>query len=275
MLKHNNLLVGLLFVLSGSIINAKASWLTFEPRPFRPIVSDVKEVKFDYIVLNEKRVNATIGSHYPIVHVASDANQLFQLGCFALTLNRLQIKEGFAFDLNSYDAVFGAYTDYRRGAWSASFRYTHTSTHLSEGYYRSANEDITSFRYSREHLQFLNDYTWRLLATDLRALVGLTWVNASVSPDDIRGKNLYGLMAGAEIEFSTLWFLQPFISVTVSAQTETNYFVSKSLAFGIKFKGSGEGNFRLVAHYFDGIDPRGNFYLKKTEFFGMGLAYFF
>ena len=57
----------LLAALAATPLAAKATWLTFDTRPFRPIAADLKEIKFDYIVLNEKRVNATIGAHYPIL----------------------------------------------------------------------------------------------------------------------------------------------------------------------------------------------------------------
>jgi len=265
----------ILFVLFSQTLNAKATWLKFDNRPFRPIVSDLKEIKFDYIVLNEKRVNATMGSHYPIFDLETDGQQQLQVGIFGLGFNRLQIKDGFAFDLNSYDAVFGAYADYKIGAMAFTFRYAHTSTHLSEGYYKSNNEEISVFRYSREHLQWMADYTLKFSDASIRFLGGFTWVNASVSPVDIRDEFLIGMQTGLEIELPTILVFQPFASFLLYAQTENNYRVNKSLAFGVKIKGDGLNSFRMMIHYFEGIDPRGNFYTKSTEFWGIGGAYYF
>lgn len=262
-------------LLSAGGIHAKIQWLKFDHRPFRPIVSDLKEIKFDYVVLNEKRVNATIGGHYPILDLRAENDQHAQVGLFGLGFNRLQIKDGFAFDLNSYDAVFGAYADYRVGQLGFTFRYAHTSTHLSEGYYKSNNEEISAFRYSREHLQLISDYHFKLPFIDLRLLAGFTWVNASVSPVDIRDAFLIGMQAGLEFELPAIGVFQPFFSALFYAQTENNYRVNKSLAFGVKINGDSAGSFRIIAHYFEGIDPRGNFYQKNTEFWGMGIAYFF
>ena len=265
----------LLWLVSLQVLHAKATWLKFENRPFRPIVSDLKEIKFDYIVLNERRVNATIGSHYPIFDLINDGQQHFQVGIFGLGLNRLQIKDSFAFDLNSYDAVFGAYADYQTGPVGFSFRYAHTSTHLSEGYYRSNNEEISVFRYSREHLQLMSDYTLKFSEASIRFLGGFTWVNASVSPVDIRDAFLIGMQTGLEIELPSFSVFQPFVSLLFYAQTENNYRVNKSVAFGLKMNGEGLNSFRIMIHYFDGIDPRGNFYTKSTEFWGIGGAYYF
>ena len=274
-MKPKKMIMLLSALLCTGIAEAKASWLTFVTRPYRPIVSDPKEIKFDYIVLNERRVNATIGGHYPILQIDADEDRHFQTGIFGLGFNRLQIKDGFAFDLNSYDAYFGAYADYKMGAVAFSFRYAHTSTHLSEGYYKSNNEEISAFRYSREHLQLLTDYRFRFALIDWRVLGGFTWVNASVSPVDIRDAFLIGVLAGAEAELPAFWSMQPFVSFMLTAQTENNYTVSKSLAFGIKLRGDSESSFRIMAHYFSGIDPRGNFYTKSTEYWGMGIAYYF
>ncbi|MFO1471642.1 MAG: DUF1207 domain-containing protein [Turneriella sp.] len=264
----------LLAALAATPLAAKATWLTFDTRPFRPIAADLKEIKFDYILLNEKRVNATIGAHYPILDLQLEGDHRIQTGIFGLGFNRLQIKDGFAFDLNSYDAVFGAYTDYRTGPFALSFRYTHTSTHLSEGYYVSNNESSSAFRYSREHLQLMGDYTFHFAATDFRLIGGFTWVNASVSPVDIRDAFLIGMQAGFEVDFPRIGPVQPFASFLAYAQTENNYRVNKSLAFGLKLRGESASSFRIMAQYFEGIDPRGNFYLKNTEFWGLGIAYF-
>lgn len=274
-MKFKKIICGCALLIAAESIHAKLQWLKFDTRPFRPISSDLKEVKFDYIVLNEKRVNATIGGHYPIFDWDIDAKGRVQVGIFGLGFNRLQIKDGFAFDLNSYDAVFGAYADYKTGPVSFSFRYAHTSTHLSEGYYVSKNEEISVYRYSREHLQLMADYNFKLGFLDMRLIGGLVWVNASVSPVEIRDANLFGMQAGAEVELPAFSVFQPFASFLASTQTETNYFVSKSVAFGVKINGSGVGSFRLMGHYFSGIDPRGNFYTKQTEFWGFGVAYFF
>lgn len=274
-MKTKKILTTLACLICLEAAEAKARWLTFEHRPYRPIASDLKEVKFDYIVLNEKRVNATIGGHYPIFDMTMEEQRHFQTGIFGLGFNRLQIKDGFAFDLNSYDAVFGAYADYKTGPVGFSFRYTHTSTHLSEGHYTSNNEPISVFRYSREHLQLMSDYNFQLIGLDMRLLGGFTWVNASVSPVDIRDAFLIGMQAGFEVDFPQFWCFQPFASFLAYAQTENNYRVNKSVAFGLKIKGDGLSSFRIMAHYFEGIDPRGNFYTKESEFWGLGVAYFF
>ncbi len=262
-----------LLLLLNSPLLASSQWLKFDSRPFRPLGADVNEIKFDYIVLNNNRVNATMGAHYPVYQYHKD-DQKFQMGIFGLGFNRLNY-DGFNFDLNSYDAIFGVYADYRKGATSFSLRYTHISTHLSEGVLVNGNEDHAVFRYSREHLRFLIDHRFTLGPFILRPYTGFTWVVAAVSPDELKNRLLIQGQLGAEVYLSSFGFVQPFVAFDLSAATEHNYFVNKSLVAGLRFMGDSEASFRLQFQYYKGKDPRGNFYSKDDEFYGAGIAYYF
>ena len=267
----------LYLILCFSQLFAANRWLSYAPRPFRPIQANFLEPRFEYSVLTNNRFNIVFGSHYPIFETKKEKNDtipVIQIGMAGAVFNRMQITNGLNFQSNSYDPIFGIYLDFVKENYSFSTQIAHISTHLSEGVFNAQLEKETNFRFSREQVKFLGGYTFNVFHFSHRIHSGTTIVFSSVSPSDLRDKLLFAFQAGFDSSIKLWANMRAFITVDVNARTEQNFSVNKHIVFGLRFYGETGSYFSLQATYYEGHDPRGNFYINKDEFWGLGISYY-
>jgi hypothetical protein len=274
-----SLFVILILAVLNKGINSEFNFFKWENRPYRPMYADTLEIKFDYMILNEDRMNTTMGGYYPIFSWKEGSSEKYkfkhnlQIGGDCIVFNRLFYKGDLGWDLNSLDPIFGPYADYRLDEFSFTYRFHHISTHLSEGIFENKREKISTLRYSREHSQFLASHDFYFI----RYYGGFTHVVHNSTPIELRGDFLFGLQFGLEIYLPRIYFIEPYFAFDFNGKSEIDFHLGKSLVFGLKFsefQSYNDSSFHILFQYYEGIDPRGNFYNKKTKFYGFGGAFF-
>jgi hypothetical protein len=176
-------------------------------------------------------------------------------------------------DLVNADYTVGLLTSYRTGPFAGFLRFHHQSSHLGDEFILNSQPPINRINLSFEELDIKISYelaSWFRIYGGGGMLVGR-------DPSDLkRGTS----QVGTELTSPwTLWGgkVRPVAYADFQANARSNWRVASSVMAGLQFENARIGDRRLqvLAEYFGGPSPNGQFYTQDTEWFGVGVHLYY
>ena len=241
---------------------------------FRPLIADPKQPQF-FVSLNRFRSS---GELYTLASVGF--GETFGLYRFfgSREGDGLQLSvEGalfaqFNMDTPSYNLLNADYTigipvTYRHGDNSLRFRIYHQSSHLGDELLLSANPpDRVNLSYEAIELIYSREWRgWRLYGGGEYLIHN--------EPTDLKP-----MSAHWGIEYRSIKPLifngRPIVGIDMKSLEEHNWAIDTSVKAGFEFghPNPGQRRLRVMAEWYKGFDPRGQFYINKVEYYGMGVS---
>jgi len=241
---------------------------------FRPLLADPKQPQF-FVGFNSFR---SLGMRYTRASVGF--GETFGLYRFfgSSEGNGLQLSmEGALFaqfnmdspssDLINTDYTFGIPVTYRHGDNSLRFRIYHQSSHLGDELLLSADHP-ERVNLSYEAVELIYSREWR----GWRGYGGGECL-VHRSPENLERKSAHW---GIEYRGSKplVWNGRPIAGVDMKSFEENNWAIDTSVKAGLEFghPNPGQRRLRLMAEWYKGFDPHGQFYNNKVEYFGLGVS---
>ena len=170
-------------------------------------------------------------------------------------------------DLINADYTIGIPVTYRYGDNSLRFRLYHQSSHLGDELLLSANHpDRVNLSYESTELIYSRD--WR----EWRVYGGGEYL-VHKEPSDLKPT-----IAHWGLEYRSarplLWSGRPIAGVDMKCTEENNWSVDTSIKAGLEFghPNPGQRRLRLMAVWYSGYDPHGQFYNNKVDYYGMEVS---
>ncbi|MEP6958185.1 MAG: DUF1207 domain-containing protein [Nitrospirota bacterium] len=176
-------------------------------------------------------------------------------------------------DLVNADYIAGLLASYRTGPFSGFLRLHHQSSHLGDEFILNSRTPVNRINLSFEEVDLKIAYD---LTSWLR-IYGGGGVLVGRDPKELkRGTS----QTGAELTSPwTLWGgkVRPVAYVDAQANERSNWRVASSIMAGIQFEEAriGDRKLQLLAEYFSGPSPNGQFYNQNTEWIGVGLHLYY
>ncbi len=176
-------------------------------------------------------------------------------------------------DLQNADYTAGLLTSYRTGAFSGFLRLHHQSSHLGDEFILNSQPGFNRINLSFDELDLKISYE---LASWFRVYGGGGMLVGRDPRDLKRGTS----QLGAELTSPwTLWDgkVRPVAYVDAQANERANWKVANSVMAGIQFENAriGDRKLQLLAEYFSGPSPNGQFYNQNTEWLGIGIHLYY
>ena len=241
---------------------------------FRPLLADPKQPQF-FVGFNSFR---SLGMRYTRASVGFGET----FGLYRFFGNRegdgLQLSmEGALFaqfnldspssDLINTDYTFGIPFTYRHGNNSLRFRIYHQSSHLGDELLLSPDHP-KRINLSYEAVELIYSLEWR----GWRGYAGGEYL-VHKSPDNLDSKSAHwGIeYRGCKPLF---WNGRPVGGVDMKSFEENNWAIDTSVKVGLEFghPNPGQRRLRLMAEWYNGFDPHGQFYNNKVEYYGLGIS---
>ena len=176
-------------------------------------------------------------------------------------------------DLVNADYTVGLLASYSTGRLSGFLRLRHQSSHLGDEFILNSQTPVNRVNLSFEEVDLKLSYdvaSWFRIYGGGGMLVGR-------DPKDLkRGTSQLG------VELTSPWTLwdgkvRPVAYVDAQANERSNWKVANSVKAGIQFEDAriGDRKLQLLAEYFSGPSPNGQFYAQNTEWIGLGLHLYF
>lgn len=176
-------------------------------------------------------------------------------------------------DLVNADYIVGLLASYRSGPLSGFLRLHHQSSHLGDEFILNSSTPISRINLSFEELDLKISYD---LASWFR-IYGGGGLLVDRDPSSLsRGTS----QAGAELSSPwTFWGgkVRPVAYADFQANARSNWRVGSSLMAGFQFENAriGDRSLQMLAEYFSGPSPNGQFYTQNTEWFGIGAPLYY
>jgi opacity protein-like surface antigen len=176
-------------------------------------------------------------------------------------------------DLVNADYTVGLLTSYRTGPFSGFLRFHHQSSHLGDEFILNSQPPINRINLSFEELDIKISYE---LASWFR-IYGGGGILMGRDPSDLkRGTS----QVGTELTSPwTLWGgkVRPVAYADFQANERSNWRVASSVMAGLQFENAriGDRKVQVLAEYFGGPSPNGQFYTQDTEWFGVGVHLYY
>jgi len=241
---------------------------------FRPLIADPKQPQF-FVSFNRFK---SAGVRYSMASVGF--GETFGIYRFfgSREGNGLQLNvEGalfaqFNLDTPSYDLINADYTvgipaTYRLGDNSLRFRMYHQSSHLGDEFLQSVNPP-ERVNLSYEAIELIYSREWR----GWRVYGGGEYL-IHKEPDDLKP-----MSAHWGIEYCgnkpLVWNGRPIAGVDMKSFEEHSWAIDTSIKAGLEFghPTPGQRRLRLMAEWYKGFDPRGQFYNNKVKYYGTGVS---
>ena len=241
---------------------------------FRPLIADPKQPQF-FVSFNRFKSS---GVRYTMASVGFGET----FGMYRLFGNRegdglqLSVEGGlfaqFNMDTPSHDLINADYTigipaTYRLGDNSLRFRIYHQSSHLGDEFLQSVNPP-ERVNLSYEAIDLIYSREWR----GWRGYGGGEYL-IHKEPGDLKPMSAHW---GIECRGSKplVWNGRPIGGVDMKSFDEHNWTIDTSVKAGLEFghPNPGQRRLRLMAEWYKGFDPHGQFYNNKVEYYGMGVS---
>lgn len=176
-------------------------------------------------------------------------------------------------DLVNADYTVGLLTSYRSGPFSGFLRLHHQSSHLGDEFILNSRTPINRVNLSFEELDLKISYE---LASWFR-IYGGGGMLVDRDPYYLkRGTS----QVGAELTSPwTLWSgkVRPVAYIDAQANGRSNWRIGNSVMAGLQFENARIGNrqIQLLAEYFSGPSPNGQFYNRNMEWIGVGVHLYY
>ena len=241
---------------------------------FRPLIADPKQPQF-FVSLNRFRSSGVL---YTLASVGFGETFGFYRFFGSREGDGLQLSvEGalfaqFNMDTPSYNLLNADYTigipvTYRHGDNSLRFRIYHQSSHLGDELLLSANPpDRVNLSY--EAIELIYSREWR----GWRVYGGGEYL-IHKEPADLKPMSAHWGIEYRSIE--PLFFNgRPIVGVDMKSLEEHKWAFDTSVKAGLEFghPNPGQRRLRVMAEWYKGFDPRGQFYINKIEYYGMGVS---
>ena len=176
-------------------------------------------------------------------------------------------------DLQNADYTAGLLTSYRTGAFSGFLRLHHQSSHLGDEFILNSQPGFDRINLSFDELDLKISYE---LASWFRVYGGGGMLVGRDPRELKRGTS----QLGAELTSPwTLWDgkVRPVAYADLQANARSNWKVASSVMAGIQFENAriGDRKLQLLAEYFSGPSPNGQFYNQNTEWIGIGIHLYY
>ena len=176
-------------------------------------------------------------------------------------------------DLVNADYNVGLLTSYRTGPFSGFLRIHHQSSHLGDEFILNSQTPINRINLSFEEVDLKISYE---LASWFRIYGGGGMLVARDPSYLKRGTS----QVGAELTSPwTLWGgkVRPVAYADFQANERSNWRVASSVMAGLQFENAriGDRKLQVLAEYFGGSSPNGQFYTQNTEWFGLGIHLYY
>jgi len=241
---------------------------------FRPLLADPKQPQF-FVSINRFKSS---GVRYTVASVGF--GETFGMYRFfgSREWDGLQLSvEGaifaqFNLDAPSYDLINADYTigipaTYRHGDNSLRFRIYHQSSHLGDEFLQSVNPP-ERVNLSYEAIELIYSREWR----GWRVYGGGEYL-IHKEPGDLKPMSAHW---GIEYRGSKplVWNGRLVGGVDMKSFEEHNWAIDTSVKVGLEFgqPNPGQRRLRLMAEWYKGFDPRGQFYNNKVDYYGMGVS---
>ena len=250
---------------------------------FRPLIADPKQPQF-FAVWQQSRLRAenssfslgsvAIGENFGIYTKRKGCDG-WQVGLLTGVFAQFNLDEKNAALINT-DFNVGLPLSWRSGNWSARLRYYHQSSHLGDEFL-SSHPDIKPSSFILEEAEGILSYDYRWFR-----LYGGAAVLVHREPATIdRTRVQWGFEARAPSmrtrilePFLNRLLLTPVLSGDFKSHEELGWIVNTNVLGGFEWSRTGSRrHFRIMATYFHGHNPYGQFYNQKIESIGVG-AYF-
>jgi len=241
---------------------------------FRPLLADPKQPQF-FVSINRFKSS---GVRYTVASVGfgetfgmyrffgsreGDGLQLSVEGAIFAQFNL----EAPSHDLINADYTIGIPAAYRYGDNSLRFRIYHQSSHLGDEFLQSVNPP-ERINLSYEAIELIYSREWR----GWRVYGGGEYL-IHKEPGDLKPLSAHW---GIEYRGSKplVWNGRPIGGVDMKSFEEHNWAIDTSVKAGLEFghPNPGQRRLRLMAEWYKGFDPRGQFYNNKVEYYGMGVS---
>lgn len=254
---------------------------------FRPLIADPKQPQFFAIWQHARPRNVRGGSSYNLGSVAIGENFGFytkRQGCDGWQVGLLT--GVFAqFDLDTKDAALintdfnvGIPISWRSGNWSARFRYYHQSSHIGDEFI-AAHPNFQRVTLSIEEVEAIVSYDYRRW---LRLYGGGGYLVHREPSTLGAGQIHWGFEARAPamrtqllVPFLDRLIVTPVLSADFKSMDQHSWLIDTNVLGGFEWSRTGsQRRFRIMATYFYGHNPYGQFFInQKIESIGLG-AYF-
>ena len=176
-------------------------------------------------------------------------------------------------DLVNADYTVGLLTSYRTGPFSGFLRLHHQSSHLGDEFILDSSTPINRVNLSFEELDLKLSYE---LTSWFRIYGGGGYL-VDRDPNYLgRGTSQVGT------EFTSPWTwwngkVRPVAYGDFQANARSNWRVANSVMAGLQFENAriGDRKLQVLAEYFSGPSPNGQFYTQNTEWFGLGVHLYY
>ena len=250
---------------------------------FRPLIADPKQPQF-FAVWQQSRLRAenssfslgsvAIGENFGIYTKRKGCDG-WQVGLLTGVFAQFNLDEKNAALINT-DFNVGLPLSWRSGNWSARLRYYHQSSHLGDEFLGS-HPEIKPSSFILEEAEGILSYDYRWLR-----LYGGAAVLVHREPSTIdRTRVQWGFEARAPAmrtrilePFLKHLVVTPMVSGDFKSHEELGWIINTNVVGGFEWSRTGSRRrFRILATYFHGHNPYGQFYNQKIESIGVG-AYF-
>ncbi|MBL8073146.1 MAG: DUF1207 domain-containing protein [Nitrospira sp.] len=250
---------------------------------FRPLIADPKQPQF-FAIWQQSRLRAenssfslgsvAIGENFGIYTKRKGCDG-WQVGLLTGVFAQFNLDEKNAALINT-DFNVGLPLSWRSGNWSARLRYYHQSSHLGDEFLGS-HPEIKPSSFILEEAEGILSYDYRWLR-----LYGGAAVLVHREPSTIdRTRVQWGFEARAPAmrtrilePFLKHLVVTPMVSGDFKSHEELGWIINTNVVGGFEWSRTGSRRrFRILATYFHGHNPYGQFYNQKIESIGVG-AYF-
>jgi hypothetical protein len=241
---------------------------------FRPFIADPKQPQF-FVSFNRFKSSGvqytmasvgfgeTFGMYRFFGSREGDGLQLSVQGALFAQFNL----DTPSYDLINADYTIGIPATYRRGDNSLRFRMYHQSSHLGDEFLQSVNPP-ERVNLSYEAIELIYSREWR----GWRGYGGGEYL-IHKEPDDLKPMSAHW---GIEYRGSKplVWKGRPIAGVDMKSFEEHNWTIDTSVKAGLEFghPNPGQRRLRIMAEWYKGFDPRGQFYNNKVKYYGMGVS---
>lgn len=241
---------------------------------FRPLIADPKQPQFFVSVIRFRSsglqytmASVAFGETFGLYRfVGSSGGSGLQLSLEGALFAQFNLSTP-SYDLINADYTIGLPVTYRHGDNSIRFRIYHQSSHLGDELLLSANHP-DRVNLSFEAVELIYSREWR----GWRAYGGGEYL-IHKEPADLKPLSAHW---GIEYRGSEplLWNGRPLGGVDVKCLEEHDWAVDISVKAGLEFghPNPGQRRVRVMAEWYKGFDPRGQFYANKVESFGIGVS---
>ena len=216
--------------------------------------------------------SANFGETFALYRNAAPLNGQWEIalqaGVFSIFNMNAQSK-----DLVNADYTVGLLTSYRTGPFSGFLRLHHQSSHLGDEFILDSPTPVNRVNLSFEEVDLKLSYeltSWFRIYGGGGMLVGR---DPSYLP---RGTSQMGT------ELTSPWTLwdgkvRPVAYGDFQANERSNWRVASSVMAGLQFENAriGDRKLQVLAEYFGGPSPNGQFYTQHTEWFGLGIHLYY